>query len=97
MNFMVNDIDDLGRAFYRLQRTDTQILFGMGRHPTSDSIFIYFEDPDGMTWEYSFGMEEFPEEGAREPRWMSTAPEDFDLWGAAPHPNFTKVGNIEQG
>lgn len=96
LNFMVTDINDIGRAYYRLKETDTNILFGMGRHPTSDSIFIYFEDPDGMTWEYSFGMELFPEEGAREPRVMSTKPEDFDLWGARPEPTFTKVGDIEQ-
>ena len=96
INFMVTDIDDIGRALYRLQEQEVKILFGLGRHPTSDSIFIYFEDPDGMTWEYSFGMELFPETGAREPRVMSTAPEDFDLWGAEPKPTFAKIGTVEQ-
>jgi 2,3-dihydroxy-p-cumate/2,3-dihydroxybenzoate 3,4-dioxygenase len=95
VNFMVTDIDDIGRAFYRFQRNNVEVVFGMGRHPTSDSIFIYFLDPDGMTWEYSFGMELFPEHGAREPRVMSVAPDDFDLWGAFPKPNFASKGNVE--
>lgn len=95
MNFMVTDIDDIGRAFYRLQRNKVEIVFGIGRHPTSDSIFIYFLDPDGMTWEYSFGMELFPETNARQPRFMSTAMEDFDAWGARPTPNFGAKGIIE--
>ncbi len=36
-------------------------MFGPGRHPPSESVFLYFLDPDGLTLEYSFGMEEFPE------------------------------------
>lgn len=95
VNFMVTDIDDIGKAYYRLQRNKVEIVFGIGRHPTSDSIFIYFLDPDGMTWEYSFGMELFPEQNARQPRFMSTAPEDFDVWGAKPTPNFGAKGVIE--
>ncbi len=95
MNFMVTDIDDIGRALWRLRKHDVPIVFGPGRHPTSDSIFIYFLDPDGMTWEYSFGMELFPESGAREARIMSAAPQDFDLWGALPEAQFGKAGNIE--
>jgi 2,3-dihydroxy-p-cumate/2,3-dihydroxybenzoate 3,4-dioxygenase len=95
VNFMVTDIDDIGKAYYRLQREKVEIVFGMGRHPTSDSIFIYFLDPDGMTWEYSFGMELFPEHNPRQPRFMSAAPQDFDVWGARPTPNFGVKGAIE--
>lgn len=96
MNFMVTDIDDIGRAYYRLKENNVDVVFGIGRHPTSDSIFIYFLDPDGLTWEYSFGMELFPEEGARAPRFMSVMPEDFDLWGARPTADFAAHGNVEQ-
>ena len=73
-------------------------MFGPGRHPTSDSIFIYFHDPDGMTWEYSFGMELLPADnvGARPARVMSTAPDDIDLWGAGMEPEFGKYGDIEE-
>jgi 2,3-dihydroxy-p-cumate/2,3-dihydroxybenzoate 3,4-dioxygenase len=95
MNFMVTDIDDIGRALWRLRKAEVPIVFGPGRHPTSDSIFIYFLDPDGLTWEYSFGMELFPETGARPARIMSAAPQDFDLWGALPEPRFGKAGGID--
>lgn len=95
INFMVTDIDDIGRALYRFQRNDIPIQFGPGRHPTSGSIFIYVKDPDGMTWEYSFGMELFPEESPRKPRFMSTELEEFDLWGAMPTKDFASFGEIE--
>jgi 2,3-dihydroxy-p-cumate/2,3-dihydroxybenzoate 3,4-dioxygenase len=32
--------------------------------------------------------------GAREPRFMSAAPEDYDLWGAVPKPGFGGSGNV---
>jgi 2,3-dihydroxy-p-cumate/2,3-dihydroxybenzoate 3,4-dioxygenase len=97
VNCMVKDIDDIGRAYWRLKRHNVKVVFGPGRHPTSDSIFIYFHDPDGLTWEYSFGMELFPPDNcaARPARIMSTAPQDIDLWGAGMEPDFGKHGDIE--
>lgn len=97
INCMVKDIDDIGRAIWRLKKHDIKVVFGPGRHPTSDSIFIYFHDPDGLTWEYSFGMELFPPDNvdARPARIMSTAPQDIDLWGAGMEPEFGKHGEIE--
>ena len=59
VNFMVTDIDDIGRAMWRMKKNDVPIVFGPGRHPPSESVFLYFLDPDGLTLEYSFGMEEF--------------------------------------
>jgi len=95
VNFMVTDIDDVGRALYRMKNNNVQIVYGPGRHPPSNSVFLYFQDPDGMTLEYSFGMEEFPETGAREPRMLEAVPESLDTWGAVPHPDFGKSGAIE--
>ncbi|MCD9027981.1 VOC family protein [Luteimonas sp. BDR2-5] len=95
VNFMVTDIDDVGRALYRLKKHDVKIVYGPGRHPPSNSVFLYFLDPDGMTLEYSFGMEEFPEEGAREPRWLEPVPESLDTWGAVPDALFGCSGPIE--
>ena len=92
---MVNDIDDIGRALYRFQKHQVPIVFGPGRHPTSGSIFIYCLDPDGMTWEYTLGMELFSEEQPRRARYMSDRPEDFDIWGALPTPEFARRGAIE--
>jgi 2,3-dihydroxy-p-cumate/2,3-dihydroxybenzoate 3,4-dioxygenase len=95
INCMVTDIDDIGRAIWRLKKHNIKVVFGPGRHPTSDSIFIYFHDPDGLTWEYSYGMELFPENGYRPARIMSIAPQDIDLWGAGMEPDFGKHGEIE--
>ena len=95
VNFMVEDIDDIGQAMWRMKKNNVPIVFGPGRHPPSDSVFLYFLDPDGMTLEYSFGMEEFPEVGAREPRDLTLAPESIDYWGAIREPGFGAKGNIE--
>ncbi len=95
VNFMVTDIDDVGRAWHRMSKAGVKIAFGMGRHPPSGSVFLYFYDPDGMTVEYSFGMEQFPEVGARQPRRLEPVPESLDTWGAVPDAQFGKVGSIE--
>lgn len=97
INFMVSDIDDIGVAMNRLHKNEVPIVFGPGRHKPSGSIFLYFLDPDGMTVEYSFGMEEFPEKGAREPRMLEAHPLALDTWGGLPKPDFGKVGVIEKG
>lgn len=95
VNFMVTDIDDVGRAMNRMREAQVEVVFGPGRHQPSESIFLYFLDPDRMTVEYSFGMETFPEEGAREPRLLEPRPEALDSWGGKPAPAFAQVGTIE--
>jgi 2,3-dihydroxy-p-cumate/2,3-dihydroxybenzoate 3,4-dioxygenase len=94
VNFMVSDIDDVGRAINRMKKADVPIVFGPGRHVPSGSIFLYFLDPDKLTTEYSFGMEEFEESGARPPRELEPTPEVLDSWGSIPDPRFGKTGAI---
>ena len=96
VNFMVTDVDDIGRALWRMKKAEVPIVFGPGRHPPSDSMFLYFLDPDGLTLEYSFGMEEFPEDVTpREPRLLPPGLESIDYWGAIPSPEFAARGAIE--
>jgi len=95
VNFMVQDIDDIGAAMNRMKKAGIEIVFGPGRHQPSESIFLYFLDPDGMTVEYSFGMELFPELAAREARLLEPVPGTLDAWGSVPTPAFGKVGRIE--
>jgi 2,3-dihydroxy-p-cumate/2,3-dihydroxybenzoate 3,4-dioxygenase len=95
VNFMVSDIDDIGKALYRARKFEVPVVFGPGRHPPSESIFLYFLDPDGTTLEYSFGMEEFPEVAPRPPRRLPLALESIDYWGAVPQAEFGKGGVIE--
>jgi 2,3-dihydroxy-p-cumate/2,3-dihydroxybenzoate 3,4-dioxygenase len=97
VNFTVQGIDDIGRMYHRLTKAGVEIACGIGRHPQCGAIYVYFLDPDGLTWEYSFGMELFPEHSAREPRYTSVEPEDFDLWGAVPTPHMNAHGAIEAG
>jgi 2,3-dihydroxy-p-cumate/2,3-dihydroxybenzoate 3,4-dioxygenase len=96
VNFMVEDIDDIGIARNRILNGEVPIAFGPGRHEPSESIFFYFLDPDGMTMEYSFGMEEFPEENARDARMLETSPWTLDRWGGKPSPEFASNGKIEE-
>jgi 2,3-dihydroxy-p-cumate/2,3-dihydroxybenzoate 3,4-dioxygenase len=82
VNYMVTEIDDIGRALSRLKAANSDVVFGPGRHPASESIFLYFLDPDGVTMEYSFGMEAFPEAYPRAPRRIEPSPRALDSWGS---------------
>jgi 2,3-dihydroxy-p-cumate/2,3-dihydroxybenzoate 3,4-dioxygenase len=95
VNFMTSEIDDIGKAIWRFKREGVDVVFGPGRHPPSGSMFLYFLDPDGITNEYSFGMEEFPETGARNPRVLEPIAESLDFWGAVRDPRLSTVGEIE--
>jgi len=93
---MVNDADDIGRSYWRLQRENVPIVHGPGRHLPSGSMFLYYLDPDGLTIEYTFGMEEFPEVEPREPRLLPPVPESNDIWASRLDPRKAAVGTIEQ-
>ncbi|WP_066733221.1 VOC family protein [Cupriavidus sp. D384] len=93
VNYMVTEIDDIGRALTRLKAAGSDVVFGPGRHPASDSVFLYFLDPDGLTMEYSFGMEAFPETFPRAPRRIEPSPLSLDYWGSTRDPRcFTGAG-----
>lgn len=96
VNFMVTDIDDIGIARNRIINGDVPVAFGPGRHEPSTSIFFYFLDPDEMTLEYSFGMEEIPEENGRDARILEPGPLTLDRWGGKPDPKFASTGKIEE-
>lgn len=96
VNFMVTEIDDIGRALHRLNAAGVPIVYGPGRHPASGSVFLYWLDPDGMTVEYSFGMEQFPEHAARAPRRLPASPEFFDSWGGHADPRMASRGELER-
>jgi 2,3-dihydroxy-p-cumate/2,3-dihydroxybenzoate 3,4-dioxygenase len=95
VNFMVSAIDDIGVAMNRFKREGVPIVFGPGRHPASESVFLYFLDPDGLTLEYSFGMEEFPELAPREPRVLPPVPESIDGWGGIRDPRMSAIGLVQ--
>ena len=91
---MVEGFDVIGKALPRFKRDDIPVVFGPGLHPMSDSNFLYFLDPDGITWEYTFGMEEFPEIDPRDPRSPELGPESMDSWGNVMDPRMGQVGRV---
>lgn len=93
INHQVEDVDDVMRSYYFLREKGVKIVFGPGRHPSSSAIFLYFEGPDRMVYEYSVGVKHIlpEEEGVYRPRQFPFAPESFCMWGARPDiPEFVK-------
>jgi len=86
INHQVDSIDDIMRAWYRLQKAGVRIVFGPGRHPTSGAMFLYFEGPDGMVYEYSNGVRLItPEqEPGYQPRQFPATDSSFCMWGSKP-------------
>jgi 2,3-dihydroxy-p-cumate/2,3-dihydroxybenzoate 3,4-dioxygenase len=96
INHQVAGVDDVMRSYYFLREQGVRIRFGPGRHPTSGAIFLYFEGPDGMTYEYSTGVRLIHDESAYQPRQFPSRPSSFCAWGALPDiPEFRTppVGN----
>lgn len=88
INFQVESIDDIMRSYYFLTERQIQIRFGPGRHPTSGAMFLYYEGPDGMTYEYSSGVRNVDENWR--PRQLPFKDESFCMWGARPNiPEFS--------
>jgi 2,3-dihydroxy-p-cumate/2,3-dihydroxybenzoate 3,4-dioxygenase len=92
--YQAERVDDVGIQVNRLKDNNVPILFGPGKHHPSGSIFLYFADPDGLTLEYSQGMEEFPEENPREARRLEPTMATLDEWGGRPQPGWGKVGKL---
>lgn len=86
INHQVESVDDLMRAYYFLVERGIRILFGPGRHPTSGAMFLYFEGPDGMTYEYSTGVSLISAENdaTHQPRQFPAEGAGFCAWGAKP-------------
>lgn len=86
INHQVQTIDDVMRAWYLLKSHGIRIVFGPGRHPTSGAVFLYFEGPDGMVYEYSTGVRNITaaDEPLYQPRQFPRAKSSYCMWGAVP-------------
>ncbi|HEY0833989.1 MAG TPA: VOC family protein [Azospirillum sp.] len=84
INHQVASIDDIMRAWYFLKERGVRIVFGPGRHPTSGAMFLYFEGPNGMIYEYSTGVSKITDEARHRPRQFPFTPEGFCMWGSKP-------------
>ncbi len=86
INHQVEDLDDVMKSYYFLKQQGVRIVWGPGRHPVSTAIMVYFEGPDGMTYEYSVGVKHiFPEQEATyRPRQFPLEKFSFCMWGSEP-------------
>lgn len=82
--FQVDSINDVMRGWYFLRENGVRIVFGPGREPTSTAVFVYFEGPDGMLFEYCTGAKTIAPDANHRPRHYPFAPRSFCMWGAKP-------------
>jgi 2,3-dihydroxy-p-cumate/2,3-dihydroxybenzoate 3,4-dioxygenase len=83
INHQVESIDDIMRSYYFLKEQNVRIRFGPGRHPTSGAMFLYFEGPDEMIYEYSSGVRMITDEHYL-PRKFPPRSSSFCAWGSKP-------------
>lgn len=84
VNHQVESFDDIMRSYYFLRENNVRIRFGPGRHPTSGAVFLYFEGPDGMIYEYSSGVRLITDEEGYRPRQFPASNSSYCAWGAVP-------------
>jgi 2,3-dihydroxy-p-cumate/2,3-dihydroxybenzoate 3,4-dioxygenase len=82
INFQVASLDDVMRSYYFLQDRQVHIVFGPGRHLASTACFLYFDGPDGVVYEYSWGVRNVDE--TWRPRQIPFEDGGFCMWGAKP-------------
>jgi 2,3-dihydroxy-p-cumate/2,3-dihydroxybenzoate 3,4-dioxygenase len=83
INHQVESLDDIMRSWYLLQAHNIKVVFGPGKHPTSGAMFLYFEGPDGMVYEYSTGVRNITDDNYQ-PRQFPFEPSSFCMWGSRP-------------
>ena len=82
INFQVESIDDVMRSWHFLTNRGVEIVQGPGRHPQSGAIFLYFNGPEGLTYEYSYGVRRITDDAEWTPRYFDpTLPNSIDMWG----------------
>ncbi|MGA4987273.1 VOC family protein [Nonomuraea bangladeshensis] len=81
INFQVDSLDDVMRNWHFLEANGVEIEMGPGRHPQSTAVFVYFKGPEGITYEYSWGVRLITDEDAWRPRYFDPAePGSIDMW-----------------
>ena len=81
VNFQVAELDDVFRNWHFLTERGVEIELGPGRHPQSGAVFLYFLGPEGLTYEYSYGVRRITDEAAWVPRFFDPAERgSIDMW-----------------
>lgn len=97
INFQVESIDDVMRSWHFLEANGVEIEQGPGRHPQSTAIFLYFKGPEGLTYEYSYGVRRIEDDASWTPRWFDpNEPGSIDMW-LGPHARVSTQYQVESG
>ena len=80
----VGSLDDVMRAWYFLAENGARVVQGPCREPTSTAIYLHFEGPDGMLFEYLAGAKSISNDVAHHPRHFPFAARSFCMWGGKP-------------
>lgn len=82
INFQVDSLDDVMRSWHFLVNQGVEIEQGPGRHPQSTAIFLYFKGPEGLTYEYSYGVRRIENDEEWTARYFDPElPSSIDMWG----------------
>lgn len=82
INFQVKELDDVMRSWHFLENHGVEIVQGPGRHPQSTAVFLYFKGPEGLTYEYSYGVQRIEDDEAWTVRYFDPElPNSIDMWG----------------
>lgn len=86
VNFQVKGFEDIMKSYYFLLEQNVKIMFGPGRHCTSGAMFLYFQGPDDIVYEYSTGVRLITEEDEKtyQPRQFPMVASSFCMWGSRP-------------
>jgi Predicted ring-cleavage extradiol dioxygenase len=85
LGFSVADGTELLRWADYLSRQQVELLWGPGRHGTSNDLFIRFADADGIHIELSAGMQQYYDRDVTvPPRLWHTRGQALNVWGPLP-------------
>lgn len=82
--YQVGSLDDVMRAWYFLGENGARVVLGPSREPTSTAIYLHFEGPDGVLFEYLAGAKTISNDTAHRPRHFPFAARSFCMWGGKP-------------
>ncbi len=82
VNHQVASVDDIMRSWYFVKSKGVRVCSARAASDLG-AMFLYFEGPDGMVYEFSSGVRSVtdPDE---QPRQFPFLPSSFCMWGSVP-------------
>ncbi len=81
----VETINNVMQGWYFFQNSQTPIIHGPGRQPTSGAVFVTARGPGDIFFSYAAETEHGPQITARGPRQFANQTWSHDAWGSACH------------